>query len=121
MSTENRGAAAERFVERRLTAEGYEIIATNYRARPGEIDIIALHDGVLVFVEVKQRTGDRYGSVDESVDRRKIQRILETGDVFVAEHPEYGDHLWRLDLVAITLRRDGEIERFHHYEDLIID
>jgi putative endonuclease len=121
VGAEGRGAAAERFVAQRLASRGYEIVTTNYRARPGEIDIVALDGGILVLVEVKQRTGERYGSAEESVDRRKIQRILDTADVFVAEHPEYGDHRWRLDLVAITLGRDGRIERFNHIEDLIVD
>ncbi len=64
-----RGAAS--FLDRRK----YRILETNYRCRYGEIDIIALDGETLVFVEVRARTSEVYGTPEESVDRRKQRRI----------------------------------------------
>ncbi|HLT20885.1 MAG TPA: YraN family protein [Thermomicrobiales bacterium] len=116
-----RGQAAERYVARRLARRGYRILATNYRVQGGEIDIVALDGDVLVLVEVKQRTGDRYGGAEEAADARQIERILEAAEHFVAAHPDHADRLWRLDLVAITLDHGGAVLRYRHIENVIID
>lgn len=116
-----RGQAAERYVAGRLARRGYRILATNYRAQGGEIDIVALDGDVLVFVEVKQRTGERYGSAEEAVDAHQVERILETAEQFIAVHPHHADRLWRLDLVAITLDHGGAVLRYRHIENVIID
>ncbi len=118
---EQRGAAAERYVADRLARKGYRILATNYRARPGEIDIIAVDGEALVLVEVKQRTGVRYGRAEEAMDPAKVKRIMETAEYFIVEHPENADRLWRLDLIAITLDRSGAVRRYDHLEDVIVD
>lgn len=121
MTEAARGSDAERMAVKMLADAGYRILATNYRSRLGEIDVIALAEDVIVFVEVKQRTGSRYGRAVEAVDQAKIQRILQTADLFIAEHPEHAERIWRLDLVAITLNRGGTVERLEHIENLIVD
>lgn len=118
---EHRGAAAERYVTGRLAREGYRILETNFRARPGEIDVIALDGEVLVFVEVRQRTGDFFGSAEESVDRHKVRRILDTAGIYVESHPELADSIWRVDLVAVTLDRRGVIRRYRHIVNMEVD
>ena len=121
MTEATRGSDAERMAAGMLADAGYRIIATNFRSRLGEIDIVALTDEIIVFVEVKQRTGGRYGRAEEAVDSAKIARILQTADLFIAEHPEHSERIWRLDLVAITLNRGGAVERLEHIENLIVD
>ena len=58
-----------------LTNSGFSIIERNYRTKAGEIDIIAIKDGVLHFVEVKTRNGYQYGYPSESVTAAKQARI----------------------------------------------
>lgn len=58
-----------------LSARGYKILAQNYRSRFGEIDIIASHQGALVFVEVKARSTARFGTPAEAVTRRKLVKL----------------------------------------------
>lgn len=58
-----------------LKKNGYSILARNYRNRFGEIDIIARLDGIIVFVEVKSRSSDRFGPSKAAVDRNKQRRI----------------------------------------------
>jgi putative endonuclease len=56
-------------------ANGFEVLARNWRIRAGEIDIIAARPDLVVFCEVKSRTSARYGSGAEAVNWRKQQRI----------------------------------------------
>jgi len=58
-----------------LIARGYAILATRHRTRFGEIDIVARHDGVLVFVEVKTRRSDRHGGAIEAISPAKRRRV----------------------------------------------
>jgi putative endonuclease len=116
-----RGAAAEAFVAGRLERAGYQIIDRNWRARTGELDVIALHGNVLVFVEVRSRRGEVMGSADESVDPRKLQRLMTTALGYLEAHPEHAERFWRVDLVAITLDEHGVVSAYNHYENLTLD
>lgn len=87
-----------------LIAGGYRIVTRNYRAAGGEIDIIAYDGDVLCFIEVRGRAGDAFGDPFETIDQRKIQRIMRTARHYVATL----EHAWppmRFDAVGII---DGE-------------
>lgn len=58
-----------------LAGNGYKIIETNYKNRFGEIDIIATDNGTIVFIEVKSRRSDRFGSAKAAVSKRKQKKI----------------------------------------------
>ncbi len=115
------GKAGEAYVAGRLERERFRIIARNHRVRGGEIDIVALDDETLVFVEVRVRSGERVVTSEETVDVRKLQRIMLAADRFIAAHPVYHDAIWRVDLVAITLRRDGTVQRLSHLKNLTLE
>jgi putative endonuclease len=115
------GRAAEAFVADYLEREGYRVIERNFRVAGGEIDIIALDGNVLVFVEVRARTGARVVEADETVDARKLKRLMLAADWFLQTRDGFMDHLWRVDLVAITLDHRGSIRRFNHYDNLTLD
>ncbi|MFP3980706.1 MAG: YraN family protein [Desulfobacterales bacterium] len=69
------GQLGESLAVRHLKKNGYRILARNYRNRFGEIDIIARHGEVLVFVEVKARASRNYGPSKAAVDRAKQKKI----------------------------------------------
>lgn len=115
------GAAGEAYVAGRLEREGYDVIERNWRTRVGELDIVALDDDVLVFVEVRVRTGDRVVMADETVDAAKLTKIMRAAEMFVAAHPEHEDRVWRIDFVAITLDATGAVQRYRHYDNLTLD
>jgi putative endonuclease len=115
------GRAAEAYCAGYLQRRGYTIVDRNFRVRGGEIDIVALHDGALVFVEVRARTGMRVVAADETVDVRKLGRIMLAADAFLQAHPDYQDCVWRVDLLALTLDSSGVVRRFNHYENLTLD
>ncbi len=87
---------AIKYLERR----GYKILMKNYRCRLGEIDVIATEGDTLVFVEVKTRGGDEFGSGVESVDARKQRRIIAVSEVYMSEN-NLPDKAVRYDVVSI--------------------
>ena len=76
------GKKAEDYASRFLLQNGYKIIDRNFRSRFGEIDIIALKDDVLVFVEVKARWSTKFGLPEEAVTPQKLWKIGRTGEYY---------------------------------------
>lgn len=105
----SRGAGQrwERLARRRLEAEGYEILESNYRARGGEIDFIGREGGVLCFIEVKGRGGLGFGSPAEAVTEEKQRRIVLAAEQYLARPSGRAAGAdCRFDVVSI-LERDG--------------
>ena len=84
-SNQDPGAEAERIAREFLCARGLTIVATNFRCRRGEIDIIANHDGTLVFAEVRLRSNRHFGDGADSIDNRKQQRLVRAAEYYLAE------------------------------------
>ena len=81
------GAWGEALAAKYLTKKRYKIIATNFRSRFGEIDLIVSNRNYLVFVEVKLRKSDQFATAREFVDYRKQDRIRTTAAIFLSEFP----------------------------------
>ncbi|MGO8694062.1 MAG: YraN family protein [Rectinemataceae bacterium] len=105
------GRRGEEAAAERLESENWLVLARNYRAGPGEIDIVAAKDGILCFVEVK--SWERLGSeqLADSINAAKRRRILETAKIFLARHREYSS--WRIRFDVLLLRGGSVVE---HYE-----
>ncbi len=114
------GRAAEDLVATRLAAAAWEILERNARTRYGELDLVALDDRTLVFVEVKAgREGSLYGPERPvlAVDRRKQQRIRRLAVAWMAEHrvlPRYDEI--RFDAVGVSFDRAGRAVEVEHIE-----
>lgn len=83
-ATEELGAAGERLAADHLQSRGYRILERRYRTRLGEVDLIASAGDTLVFLEVKTRRGDRFGSPLESVNARKRERLARAAAQYLA-------------------------------------
>lgn len=90
--------AAAKFLEE----SGYRILQKNYRCRAGEIDLIAVHKGYLVFVEVKYRQKDRTGQPEEAVNLQKQRQISKVAAWYLAEQGLNVYTPCRFDVVAVT-------------------
>jgi putative endonuclease len=88
-----------------LERRGYAISARRYRSRFGEIDIIARHQDVIVFVEVKARAGDEFGGGAAAVTPWKQRRIAQMAADYVARHRLY-DRPCRFDVVTVDVTGD---------------
>ncbi|HEX5166800.1 MAG TPA: YraN family protein [Thermomicrobiales bacterium] len=119
--TTDAGNAGEAFVAGRLVRAGYRIVDRNWRIRGGEIDIIALDGETLVFVEVKVRTGERIGYAEDTLDARKLSRLMVAAEQYVNLHSAHQDRLWRVDFVAVTLSPTGVVRRYSHVENVTLE
>lgn len=100
------GSSGERRAARRYEAEGWRVVARNWRCRDGEIDLVVRRGDVLAFVEVKTRTTDRFGHPTEAVTPAKQRRIRRLASRFCAETGARAGTL-RFDVVSVLA---GQVE-----------
>lgn len=81
------------------------MLARNYRACGGEIDLIVRRGGLLVFCEVKARATDHFGVPAEAVDRRKQARIRRLAGAWMSRHRP-GRVRVRFDVVSVVVSGD---------------
>lgn len=86
MAGVSKGAAGEVLAARFLRDKGYAILASNYRCRQGEIDIIAADKRYIVFAEVKTRRADSLYAPREAVTAAKQRRLLQTAGIYLGHH-----------------------------------
>lgn len=86
-----------------LRLQGYRIIARNYRTPIGEIDIVAVHKGTLVFVEVKARRSIRFGPAKYAITALKRQKLSKTALWYLKSTHQLHVKA-RFDVVAIDNR-----------------
>ena len=91
-----------------LEGKGYEIIRRNYYTRYGEIDIIANDGALLVFAEVKKRTGEKYGTGAQAVTSKKIEKIRLCASIYISEN-NLNDQKVRFDVIEISGTKNGLI------------
>jgi putative endonuclease len=103
----NFGQKAENLACDLLHQNGYKIIDRNFHSRFGEIDIVALKDNTLIFVEVKARQSLKYGMPEEAVTRQKLYKIRRTGEYYSILYPELPKKL-RIDVVALIIE-NGQV------------
>ena len=103
-STKERGNQGEDRACEYLIKNGYKIIERNWRTKGGEIDIIAMKDEVLVFVEVKtfpNATSDMLSSV---LGIQKQKRIVKTAKHFLLKHRQYSNSYIRFDAIVLDMQ-----------------
>jgi putative endonuclease len=96
------GRAAEAAAARHLERLGYRLITTNFRARRGELDLVAQDGDVLAIVEVRYRASDRYGGAAASITHAKRARIIRAARVLLAAHPSLARLAARFDVVVVS-------------------
>jgi putative endonuclease len=110
MQNKTKGKLGEDAAVAHLEGLGFEVLERNYRHGRSEVDIIALKDNLLVFVEVKLRSGNAYGEPETFVGHRQTEKIKEAAEEFM-----YAIH-WakniRFDI--LTVDAHGKVE---HFED----
>jgi len=95
-----KGNVGEKIAKFFLSKKGFKIISSNYFSRHGEIDIVAVDGGCLVFVEVKLRKSESIVSGREAVNLNKRKRLIKTALVYISELKK--DIQTRFDVVEIN-------------------
>lgn len=111
------GAWGEALAAEYLQKKKYKILATGYRCRFGEIDLIAANRKYLVFVEVKLRKSDRFASAYEYVDSYKQDRLRTTASIYLSQNPTKLQP--RFDVIEIYAPEGTQTisPKIHHMED----
>ena len=116
------GQWGERQARLYLEAEGYGVVAANFRCRAGEIDIVAIDGDELVFVEVKARRGGTYGQAEESISPVRAERLVVVAEEFLQSRsafPYDSETPWRIDLVCVNLDSGGRLLNVNHIKHAV--
>jgi len=107
------GLAGEKLAKEFLERKKFKLIETNWRSGRLELDLIAMHDQTLVFVEVKTRTSNVHGFPEEAVGTAKEAHMAKAAQQYVEQTSWEGEI--RFDLISITL--EGPEAGIHHILD----
>lgn len=110
----DQGNRGEQFAVEFLINQGFQVIDRNFRIRGGEIDIIAIEtdpvteEKTLVFLEVKTRSSNEFGSPLEAIGYHKMRALIKATQFYKLKHPRLPD-LMRIDAVSILINADGQL------------
>ena len=110
MKRRDTGILGERVAQDFLGKNGYDILETNYRCPGGEVDIIALQEDTLVFIEVRTKKSRQFGSPEESITLAKKEKLRNVAAHYGQNHNDL-PAAWRIDVVAIQMDADNRVSR----------
>lgn len=115
MATHNDlGRQGEALAKAHLETNGYEIMDENWVYGKAEIDLIAYRSGVIIFTEVKTRTGNGFGEPEDFVDARKQKLLVQAADEYIYLMNHQGDV--RFDIISVLFDRNSNY-KLKHIED----
>ncbi|TDB60822.1 YraN family protein [Arundinibacter roseus] len=94
-----------------LQEQGFKILVKNYRHRHAEIDLIAEHNKLLIFVEVKTRSGTGFGMPEEFVNYTKAKLIMKAAEQYIFDTDWHFDV--RFDIVSVLILPNGGLSIRH--------
>jgi len=107
-----------------LERNGYSIVDRNFYTPDGEIDLIAhLEDNeerILIFVEVKTRTNDKYGYPEEAFTRKKWDHMLKAINRYLLDQPDYRDG-WQIDVIAVQRLIEDQPPKIEHFDNVVMN
>ncbi len=107
----SKGKIGEDIAVKFLLHKGYKILKRNYRYGHGEIDIIAMDRDVLIFVEVRMKLSDKFGSPEDSITIKKREQLKKIASAFLQTN-EVNFSECRFDVIGITFK-DGKFAINH--------
>lgn len=113
MNNISKGKKGELIAKKYLESKGYAVLNMNYRNKIGEIDIVAFNEEILVFIEVKTRTGTTFGYAYEAVNRKKQRKIIAVSHGYIKEFGLRNNQI-RYDIIEVYLTEET---RINHIEN----
>jgi putative endonuclease len=108
------GRKGESLAKAHLEKAGYEIMDENWTHGHLEVDLIAYKDKVIIFTEVKTRTGNFFGEPEDFVDKRKQKLLVEAAEEYVYLMNHQGEV--RFDIISVLFDRQDNYT-LKHIED----
>lgn len=116
MENKKLGDLGEKHAARSLALKGYSILARKFRCRSGEIDIVAMDKGTLVFIEVRSRSDEEHGLPHETINRVKKRRICKAATAFQMKY-DLLEHDSRFDCVSVIFDDNGNLKDIELIKD----
>ena len=113
------GRLGEDIAKKFLEEKGYKIIGRNYKNKYGEIDLIALKENTLTFVEVKTRLSEQFGLPENAINNNKIKKLKNNAAAYMA-FKEKEIKSYTIDAVCIVLNEDYSLKKINHYKNITI-
>ena len=121
------GKVGEELAKKYLEGEGYKILEQNYRTKYAEIDLVceSAQGGLLfgkkaktlVFVEVRTKVGENFGSPEDTINKAKLWKVLQNAKSYTGF--KRWDGPCRIDAICIVLRGDYSVVRLTHHENIV--
>ncbi|MEE0776636.1 MAG: YraN family protein [Bacillota bacterium] len=113
------GEKGERAAEKALKKEGYRLLERNYSVRGGEIDLIMERSGEILFVEVKTRTSEEFGTPLESIGSRKREHLCHAAKVYLSRR-SLEDAAVSFCAVSVTADTKGKMKSVEIIKDIFL-
>lgn len=111
------GKIGEGLARKFLEEKGYKIIEQNYKTKYAEIDLVAQNKNELIFLEVRTKVGENFGSPEETINNKKKKKLFGNASAYATIKKWQG--LYRIDAICIVLKPDHSINRLDHYENIV--
>jgi len=122
------GKIGEDLARKYLEKEGYKILEQNYKTKYAEIDLVALRQAqgklgkflqspTLVFVEVRTKVGENFGSPEDTINKAKLWKVLQNVKSYAGFNKWQGPQ--RIDAICIVLKNDFSVSRLTHHENIV--
>lgn len=108
------GSKGEYCAARYLESKDYLIVDKNWKCKMGEIDIVAMDNGTIVFVEVKTRANLEKGLPEDAVGPKKRKKYESLAAIYLQDH-DYVDMAVRFDVIGILVMSKNRAFIRHHY------
>ncbi len=113
----SKGRMGEEIAREYLTKKGYELVESNHRNYLGEIDLIMCQKDVIIFLEVKLKVGDDFGTPEEMLTKTKLARVQRVAEAYlVINQKKYNGWKTRIEAVCVVINFDKSIRRISHYD-----
>jgi len=110
------GQQGETLAAEYLRERGYTIVTRNWRCAAGELDIVAELANRLIFVEVRTRRGERFGTAAESITATKRARLVALAESYLQAHTAV-EQAWQIDVITVTWQ--GQSMTINHLENAV--
>ncbi len=117
------GKIGEDLARQYLEKKGYKTLEQNYKTRFAEIDLVCeksnglFSKSSLVFVEVRTKVGEQWGTPEDTLNRQKLWKVLQNAKSYMG-FKGWGESA-RIDAVCIVLKPDFSVARLTHHENII--
>ncbi len=111
-----KGKEGEDMAAKWLEDRGYKILDKNNSTKWGELDIIVSKNEILVFVEVKLKSTEDYGTPEEMIGKNKLMQVRRTAEMYLLTNPDIAKSFDRYQIDAVCIVE--ETDRITHYENL---